>query len=80
MLYDSASNQHLPCLYICPVANLLGRAPLIQCFIRGNRHPTIHANGSRQQSQPTCSRLYKVNNEHLDVALRQGPPSDGVHR
>ena len=27
MLYDSASNQHLPCLYICPVANVLGRAP-----------------------------------------------------
>jgi hypothetical protein len=27
MLYDSASNQRLPCLYICPVANVLGRAP-----------------------------------------------------
>jgi hypothetical protein len=39
MLYDSASNLHLPCLYICPVANVLGRAPLIQCFIGGNSHP-----------------------------------------
>ncbi len=27
MLYDSASNQRLPCLYICPVTNVLGRAP-----------------------------------------------------
>jgi hypothetical protein len=37
MLYDSASNLRLPCLYICPVAN----APLIPCFISGNSHPTI---------------------------------------
>jgi hypothetical protein len=42
MLYDSAtSNQCLPCLYICPVANVLGRAPLILCFIGSNSHPTI---------------------------------------
>ena len=41
MLYDSASNPRLPCLYICPVANVLGRAPLIPCFIGGNSHPTI---------------------------------------
>jgi hypothetical protein len=41
MLYDSASNPRLPCLYICPVANVLGRAPLISCFIGCNSHPTI---------------------------------------
>ncbi len=41
MLYDSASNQRLPCLYIGPVANVHGRPPLIPCFIRGNSHPTI---------------------------------------
>jgi hypothetical protein len=34
MLYDSASNPRLPCLYICPVA-------LIPCFIGGYSHPTI---------------------------------------
>ncbi len=39
MLYDSASNQHLPCLYICPVENLLGCSPLIPCFISCNSHP-----------------------------------------
>jgi hypothetical protein len=41
MLYDTASNQRLPCLYICPVADVLGRAPLIPGFIDGNTHPTI---------------------------------------
>ena len=39
--HDSASNPRLPCLYICPVTNVLGRAPLIPCFIGGNSHPTI---------------------------------------
>ncbi len=41
MLYYSASNPRLPCLYICPVANVLGRAPLIPCFIGGNCYPTV---------------------------------------
>jgi hypothetical protein len=41
MLYDSTSNPRLPCLYICPVSNVLGRAPLIPFFIGGNRYPTI---------------------------------------
>jgi hypothetical protein len=38
---DSASNPLLPCIYICPVADVLGQAPLIQCFIGCNSHPTI---------------------------------------
>jgi hypothetical protein len=43
MLYDSASDPLLPCLYICPVTNVLGRAlaPLIPYFVGGNSHPTI---------------------------------------
>jgi hypothetical protein len=41
MLYDSASNPRLPCLYICPVTNVLGRAPLIPFFIGCTLHPTI---------------------------------------
>ena len=32
------SNPRLPCLYICPVTNVLGRAPLIPCFIGGSSH------------------------------------------
>jgi hypothetical protein len=34
MLYDTASNERLPpCLYICSVENVLGRAPLFLCFV-----------------------------------------------
>jgi hypothetical protein len=72
MLYDSASKPRLPCLYICPVANVLGRAPLIQCFIGGNSHPTIpyrfkdyrrigHASADTQRDRGNSSRLYEVN-------------------
>ncbi len=41
MLDDSASNPRLPCLFICPVTNVLGRALFIPCFIGGNRRTTI---------------------------------------
>ena len=72
MLYDSASNQRLPCLFICPVANVLGRAPLIPCFIGGNSHPTIphrfkddprlgSASADTQRDRGNGSRLYEVN-------------------
>ena len=42
MLYDTTSTPRLPCVYICPAANVLRRAPLIPCSIDGNTHPTIH--------------------------------------
>ena len=72
MLYDSASNPRLPCLYICPVANVLGRAPLIPCFIGGNRYPAIphsfkddrrlgDASADTQRDRGNGSRLYEVN-------------------
>ena len=72
MLYDSASNPRLPCLYICPVTNVLGRAPHIPCFIGGNSHPTIPyrfkddrriGNGSAdtQRDRGNGSRLFEVN-------------------
>ena len=72
MLYDSASNPRLPCLYICLVANVLGRAPLIPCFIGGNRYPTIphsfkddcrlgDASADTQRDRGNGSRLYEVN-------------------
>ena len=72
MLYDSASNPRLPCLYICPVANVLGRVPLIPCFIGGNRHPTIpyrfrddrrigDGSADTQRDRGNGSRLYEVN-------------------
>jgi hypothetical protein len=72
MLYDSASNPRLPCLYICPAANVLVRAPLIPCYIGGNRYPTIphrfkddqrlgDASADTQRDRGNGSRLYEVN-------------------
>ena len=73
MLYDTTSNQRLPCLYICPVANhVLGRAPLIPCFIDGNTHQLIPykfknsrilgtASADTQPDRGNGSRLYEVN-------------------
>ena len=72
MLYDSASNPRLPCLYLCPAANVLVRAPLIPCFIGGNRYPTIphrfkddqrlgDASADTQRDRGNGSRLYEVN-------------------
>ena len=67
MLYDSASNQHLPCLYICPVANVLGRAPRAPTVT-----PRFHtasrtilaleaASANTQRDRGNGSRLYEVN-------------------
>jgi hypothetical protein len=57
MLYDSASNLRLPCLYICPVTNVLGRAPLIRCFVGGNSH-VRRGLFSRPSSCLTTDRLH----------------------
>ncbi len=72
MLYDSASNQRLPCHYICPVANVLGRAPLIPCFVGSNSQSTMQhcfkddlrlgsAFADTQLDLGNTSRFYKVN-------------------
>ena len=72
MLYDLASNPLLPCLYICPVTNVLGRAPRIPCFVGGNSHPIIphsfkddqrlgSASADMQRDRGNSSRLYEVN-------------------
>ena len=71
MLFDSASCSALPSLYICPVKNILGRVPMIPCFVGGNSHPTIPHSFRRHQlaggaadTRPDSgngSRLYEVN-------------------
>ena len=74
MFYDSASCTALPCLYICPVKNVLGRVPMIPCFVAGNTQPTIphgFARGGRAalgagaaDTRPDSgngSRLYELN-------------------
>jgi hypothetical protein len=51
MLYDLASNQRLPCLYICPVANVLGCAPLISVFHRRQQSPLSPHDSAQPQGQ-----------------------------
>jgi hypothetical protein len=73
MLYEQASSQ-LPSLYVCLLENVLGRVPMIPCFLRGNTNNTIPyslryditdeaAADSRHDSGtgPTGSRLFEVN-------------------
>jgi hypothetical protein len=40
MLYERAAAQ-VPTLYVCPVENVLGRAPLIPCYLNGNTMNSI---------------------------------------
>jgi hypothetical protein len=42
MLYDSASNPRLPCLYICPVADVLGCAPAFHFSSAATVTPRFH--------------------------------------
>ena len=84
MLYKRAASQ-LPTLYVCPVENVLGRVPLMPCYLKGNLHNTIpHAlryevpDGTAANSRPdsgTGSRLFdsKFRGQHLDVALGRSP-------
>jgi hypothetical protein len=70
MLYERAASQ-LPTLYVCPFENVLGSAPLILCYMMGNKHNTIpHAlqyevpDGAAADSRGdngTGSRLFEVN-------------------
>jgi hypothetical protein len=43
MFFKSASSTNLPSLYICRAENVLGRVPLMPCYISGNTHPTLPA-------------------------------------
>ena len=40
MVYEAARNQ-IPSLYVAPVENMLGRVPLIPCFLEGQAVNTI---------------------------------------
>ena len=69
MFYDTASSSgNEPSLYLCPAGNVLGRVPMIPCFVAGNKHPTLpHSIGSRQgavadtrQDAGNGSRLYEL--------------------
>jgi hypothetical protein len=70
MLFKPAASQ-LPTFYVCPVENVLGRVPLLPCYMMGNNQNTIpHAllyevpHGAAADSRlksGTCSRLFEVN-------------------
>ena len=70
MLYERASSQ-LPTLYVCPVENVLGRVPLIPCFLHGNKNNTIPhslryevpdgAAADSRDDSGTGRRLFEVN-------------------
>jgi hypothetical protein len=72
MLYDHGDRQ-LPSLYVCPIENVLGRVPLIPCYLDGNATPTIphhfrnsprlprHAQADGKPDSGTGSNLYEVN-------------------
>ena len=69
MFFDSASSTNLPSLYICRAENVLGRVPLMPCYIGGNSHPTLpHRFGNRAGATADSSvdrgngsRLYELN-------------------
>jgi hypothetical protein len=70
MLCEDAPNQ-MPTMYICPVTNVLGRIPLIPCYMDGQTHATIphrfrrsNLGGAIADSMAdngTGSRLYELN-------------------
>ena len=70
MLCEDAPGQ-IPTMYSCPLINVLGRMPLIPCYMDGQKHQNIpyrfrksHLGGAIADSRldnGTGSRLYEVN-------------------
>ena len=70
MLCEDAPSQ-IPTMYICHVTNVLGRIPLIPCYMDGQKHPAVpnrlrksESGGAIPDSKPdngTGSRLYELN-------------------
>ena len=70
MLYERAASQ-VPSLYVCPVENVLGRVPLIPCYLNGNSVNTIphcfrgkiprEAAADSRPDNGTGSRLFEIN-------------------
>ena len=70
MLYERSAAV-LPTLYVCPVENVLGRVPLIPCYLNGNTCNTIphkyrgaipaEAEADSRPDSGTGSRLFEIN-------------------
>ena len=69
MFFDNASSTNHPSLYLCKVGNVLGRVPLMPCYLRGNLTPTLpHSFRDRDGAKADTSlgrgngsRLYELN-------------------
>jgi hypothetical protein len=71
MFSDSASSTNLPSLYLGRAENVLGRVPMMPCFVAGNSTPTPalpHRFGDRNGAvadtsagRGNGSRLYELN-------------------
>jgi hypothetical protein len=70
MLYERAASQ-VSSLYVCPVENVLGRVPLIPCYLNGNSANTIthyfrgkiprEASADSRPNSGTGKRLFEIN-------------------
>ncbi len=70
MMYERAVSQ-VPLLYVCPVENVLGRVPLIPCYLNDNSVNTIphcfrdkipmEAAADSRPDNKSGSRLFEIN-------------------
>ena len=63
MFYDTASSSNFPTLYICWAKNVLGRVPLMLCFVGGAKTQTLpHSFGGCQGAVADSSKeiLYNM--------------------
>ena len=49
-----------PCLYVAPAENMVGRVPLIPCFLAGNSTPTIPHKFSKRRDSGFSVRLCRL--------------------
>ena len=81
MFFYSTSSTNLPSLYICRAETVLGRVPLMPCYIRGNTHPTLpHCFGDRAGATADSSVGRGNGSRHYELNLRmlrygRGQPS-----
>jgi hypothetical protein len=91
ILYDSASHlrriPRLPCLCFCPFANVLGLRPSFRVSLAATVITRFRRLVTLVSATAECTRTWAtlpqqqqgIRGKHLDVALRPGPPQDGVH-
>jgi hypothetical protein len=64
MFYDSASSTNLPSLYLYRAENVLGRVPMILCFLAGNGMPTLPHRFGKSEGAVADTSAGKGNGSH----------------